>query len=74
MSALDRGQLSASHPGSLPPDKTTRYPLNRRLSGPRVGLDVVEKTKNNFDVWHPFVLPVLINSAYTVKHNLLLIN
>jgi hypothetical protein len=32
----------------LPPGKT-RYPLCRRLGGPRVGLDVCEKSRHNRD-------------------------
>ena len=37
--ALEGGEWSAARPGrSLPPGKT-RYPLYRRLGGPRAGLD-----------------------------------
>jgi hypothetical protein len=33
-SALDEGELSASHPGlALPPEKDPKYPLDRILSG-----------------------------------------
>jgi hypothetical protein len=37
------GQLRAS--AVLPPGKDPRYPLDRRLDGPRAVLDVVEKKK-----------------------------
>ena len=38
-SALEGGEWSAAHPGrTLSPEKT-RYPLYRRLGGPRAGLD-----------------------------------
>jgi hypothetical protein len=37
------GQLLA--PATLPPGKSPRYPLDRRLGGPRTGLDAVEKSK-----------------------------
>jgi len=37
------GQLNA--PAALLPEKEPRYPLDRRLGGPRVGLDAVVKRK-----------------------------
>jgi hypothetical protein len=40
-SVLVRGEFSASRPSHFIPDKNLRYPLDRRLSGPSVGLDVV---------------------------------
>jgi hypothetical protein len=42
-SALAGGQLHA--PAALPPGKSPRYPLDRRLGGPHIGLDDVEKRK-----------------------------
>jgi len=43
--ALEGGEGSASRPGrSLPPGKT-RYPLYRRLGGPRAGLDRCGKSR-----------------------------
>jgi hypothetical protein len=39
-SALDGVEWSASRLGrALPPGKDTRYPLGRRVGGPRAGLD-----------------------------------
>jgi hypothetical protein len=44
-----RGEGSASHPGrSLPPGKN-RYPLYRRLGGPRAGLDRCGKSRPHRD-------------------------
>jgi hypothetical protein len=37
------GQLH--FPAALSLEKKSRYPLDRRLSGPRAGLDVTEKRK-----------------------------
>jgi hypothetical protein len=38
------GQLCAT--ASVPPGSRGRITLNRRLYGPRVGLDILEKRKN----------------------------
>jgi hypothetical protein len=39
-SALDGGELSASRSGGvLPRGKDPRYPLDRRLGGPKAGVD-----------------------------------
>jgi hypothetical protein len=42
-SALDGVEWSVS---SIPHRKSPRYPLDRKLGGPRVSLDSVEKTKH----------------------------
>jgi len=42
-SALDRGEWSALHPSPFIPSKKSQ--LNRRLVGPRAGLDVMDKRK-----------------------------
>jgi hypothetical protein len=42
-SALDVGEWSVPFPGRFNPGKSRRYPLNRRVGGPKIGLDAVEK-------------------------------
>lgn len=74
MSALTEGSCQLNIVAASPPGKISRYPVDTRLSGPRAGVHVVQKTKNNFTVWHPAVLLVLTNSTDTAKHIFLLIN
>jgi hypothetical protein len=45
ISALVGGEWSASRPGRSNPGKGSRYPLDRRLCGPKAGLDDAEKRK-----------------------------
>jgi hypothetical protein len=40
-----RGERSTSYPGKFTFGKEPRYPLNKRLLGPTVGLGVTEKSK-----------------------------
>ena len=44
-SALDMGSGQPHAPPLYPRGKRPRYPLNRRLVGPRAGMDVLEKRK-----------------------------
>ena len=44
-SALDGGEWSTSSPGRFTPGERNLCTLNRSLSGPRAGLDVLEKRK-----------------------------
>ena len=43
ISALDVGGWSVSFPGRFNPGKSRRYQPNRRMDGPRIGVDAVEK-------------------------------
>ena len=61
--ALDGGVGGQRHaPAALPPGET-RYPLYRRLGGPRAGLDRCEKTSSTPEFEPPTVQPV--ESRYT---------
>jgi hypothetical protein len=42
-SALGVGEWSVPFPGRFNPGKSRSYPLNRRMDGPTLGLDAVEK-------------------------------
>ena len=48
ISALDRFKRSTSYPGRFCPGKELRYPLNRRLGGPKIPSGRFGEDKNPF--------------------------
>ena len=48
-SGLDWSEWSTPRPGRFTPGKETRYPLHRRLGGPKFWLEVCRKSRPNRD-------------------------